>query len=228
MATTLEQPPRTRPTGRAAPRPEPLRLEPARRRVRLPELLVGLVLVGAFGLGAVLWRSAGDARLPVAVLFAPVARGAVLAEADLRPAEVALGDGVRAVAWADRGRLVGKTAVADLPAGAVLVDALVADRVALGAGEALVGLKLGPGGYPAGDLRVGDPVTVVGAVPAGAADTNAAATPPAAIAAGATVWAITDLADQEATVLVTLRMAEADAPRVSAVADQVRVVRVVR
>lgn len=194
--------------------------------MRLPELLVGLVLVGAFGLGAVLWRSAGDARLPVAVLLAPVARGAVLAEADLRPAEVALGDGVRAVAWADRARLVGKTAVADLPAGAVLVDALVADQAALGAGEALVGLKLGPGGYPAGDLRAGDPVTVVGAMTAGATDAGAAA--PATITASATVWAITDLTDQEASVLVTLRLAEADAARVSALADQVRVVRVVR
>ena len=98
----------------------------------------------------------------------------------------------------------------------------------LGAGEALVGLKLEPGAYPAGELRAGDAVAVVGAVPASAAGLTRR--PPSAtpLAATATVWAITDLADKEATVLVTLRLAEADAARVSAVADQVRVVRVVR
>ena len=163
----------------------------------MPELLLGIVLVGAFGLGAVLWRSTGDARSPVAVLRSRLAKGAVVTEADLRPAEVALGEGVRAVAWARRGELVGKTAVADLPADTVLVTALVSDQPALGAGEALVGLKLGPGAYPAGELRAGDAVAVVGAAPAATAGADAASTTPTTLAANATVWAISDLADQD-------------------------------
>ena len=234
MTTTIERPPAAlRPRGRANNPTEPTRLEPARRRkVRVPELLAGLVLVGLCGIAAVVWRSSSDARRPVAVLRASVPKGAVVTEADLRPAEVALGDGVRAVAWEHRAALVGKTALTDLPADTVLVSALVADQPALGAGEALVGLKLEPGAYPAGDLRAGDAVEVVGAVTATAAAGAAAgadAVPPAApLAASATVWSITDLADKEATVLVTLRLPEGDAARVSAVADQVRVVRVVR
>ena len=49
----------------------------------------------------------------------------------------------------------------------------------------------------------------------------------ATVAANASVWDVTDLAD-EAGVLVVLRLSEPDAAAVSAVADQVRVVRVVR
>jgi len=186
-----------------------------------------LVLVGLCGIGAVVWRSSSDARTAVAVLRSGVAKGAAVTEADLRPAEVALGDGVRAVAWERRAALVGKTALTDLPADTVLVSALVVDQPALAAGEALVGLKLEPGAYPAGDLRAGDAVEVVGAVPS--SESALSVVPAAApLAASATVWSITDLADKEATVLVTLRLPETEAAKVSAVADQVRVVRVVR
>ena len=80
MSTTLERPSPSRHERSArAPRPgrhdeRDLRLHaaPAGRRVRLPEVLLGLVLVGAAALAAVwLWSSA-TARIPIAVLRAPV------------------------------------------------------------------------------------------------------------------------------------------------------------
>jgi hypothetical protein len=144
----------------------------------------------------------------------------VIEEADLRPAEVALGDGVAAVAWEARQQLIGKTAAAALPAATVLVPGLVVDEPVLAAGEALAGLKLADGAYPAGSLRPGDAVAVVRAARAEGGDGGA-------VAANAIVWDVTDLAD-EAGVLVVLRLSEPDAAAVSAVADQVRVVRVVR
>jgi hypothetical protein len=221
MAITLD-----RPVDRARPartnRPEAVRLAPAPgpRRIRVPELVLGVVLVGVFALGAVLWQSLNNRRVAVAVLASPVSAGDVIDETDLRPAEVALGDGVAAVAWEARQQLVGKTAPAALPAATVLVPGLVVDEPVLAAGEALAGLKLADGAYPAGSLRPGDAVAVVRAAgPEGGEG--------ATVAANASVWDVTDLAD-EAGVLVVLRLSEPDATAVSAVADQVRVVRVVR
>jgi hypothetical protein len=236
MPTILERPavPRREPTsrsGRANTRDDrDLRLNaaPATRRVRLPELLLGLVLVGVAALAAVwLWSSA-TARTPIAVLRTPLSKGAVLTETDLKPAGVALGEGVRAVAWADRAQLVGRTVVADLPADTVLVSALVADQPVLGPGEALVGLKLVPGAYPAGNLAAGDAVAVVTAGDATASTGNGAAGASEAISTNATVWDVTEVADDSGAVLVTLRLDEAGAQRVSAQADQARLVRVVR
>jgi hypothetical protein len=221
MAITFDRPvDRARPAR--ATRPEAVRLTPAPgpRRIRVPELVLGVVLVGVFALGAVLWQSSNNRRVAVAVLATPVAAGDVIDETDLRPAEVALGDGVAAVAWGARQQLVGKTAAAALPAATVLVPGLVVDEPLLAAGEALAGLKLADGAYPAGSLRPGDAVAVVRAAgPEGGEG--------ATVAANATVWDITDLAD-EPGVLVVLRLSELDATAVSAVADQVRVVRVVR
>ena len=221
MAITLDRPvDRARPAR--ATRPEAVRLAPAPgpRRVRVPELVLGVVLVGVFALGAVLWQSSSNRRVSVAVLASPVGAGDVIDEADLRPAEVALGDGVAAVAWEARQQLVGKTAAAALPAATVLVPGLVVDEPVLAAGEALAGLKLADGAYPAGSLRPGDAVAVVRAAgPEGGEG--------ATVAANASVWDVTDLAD-EGGVLVVLRLSELDATAVSAVADQVRVVRVVR
>jgi hypothetical protein len=228
LATTLERPldraRSERPTRRSAAsgghglgdvRPS------GRRPVRLPELIVGIVLVGACALAAVWWQTSHSARQPVAVLSHAVTAGQLLTDADLRPADVALGEGVRAVAWADRGALVGKAVVTDLPDGVALVPGLVSDEPALAPGEALVGLLLEPGAYPAGSLQHGDAVAVV-----------AAATPQAAeggvLAADASVWDLGAIADHEGATLLTLRLAEADAARVSAAADHVRVVRVVR
>ena len=224
MAITLD-----RPVDRARParttRPEAVRLAPAPgpRRVRVPELILGVVLVGAFALGAVLWQASSNHRVSVAVLAAPVSAGDVIDEADLRPAEVVLGDGVAAVAWEARQQLVGRTAAAALPAATVLVPGLVVDEPVLAAGEALAGLKLADGSYPAGSLRPGDAVAVVRAAGPEGGEGGEGAT----VAANASVWDVTDLVD-EAGVLVVLRLGEADAAAVSAVADQVRLVRVVR
>ncbi len=232
MATTIERPPvHARERATSAPRRDDavrLRPTPRGRRVRVPELVLGVLLVGVFGLGAVLWWSSSTASAPVAVLRVPLAAGAVVTEADLRPADVTLSAGVGAVAWSARSQLVGKSAVAALPAGAVLVPGLVAEQPVLAAGEALVGLKLGPGGYPAGSLAPGDSVAVVAAASPVAGDAAGSSRQPDVLASQATVWEVTPTADAEATVLVTLRLAEADAQRVSAAADQVRVVRVVR
>jgi hypothetical protein len=226
MSLTIDRPPaRARTARRPAPTEHALRLEPARRgrRVRVPELVLGVLLVGGGAFAALAWHTSSTARVAVTVLASPVAAGEVIDDVDLRPAEVALGEGVVAVAWEGRQQLVGRTAAAALPAGALLTPGLVTDVPALAAGEALVGLRLAPEAHPAGNLERGDAVAVVVAAgPPGSGQDGGT------LASSATVWDVSALADQQASVLVTLRMPEADAAAVSAVADQVRVVRVVR
>ena len=230
MATTLERPVDARArTGRPSSaargdaglgdvRPS------GRRPVRLPELVVGIVLVGVCALAAVWWQAAQGARQAVTVLSHAVTDGQVLTDADLRPADVALGDGVRAVAWSDRGALLGKAAVTDLPDGVTLVPGLVSSQPVLAPGEALVGLLLEAGAFPAGSLQPGDAVAVVAATTDAAGEAGTGAV----LASEASVWELGAMADHDGAALVTLRLSEADAARVSAAAEHVRVVRVVR
>ncbi len=181
------------------------------------------MLVGAFALAAVVWQRSTAARTPITVLSAAVTKGAVITDADLRPAPVALDRGMRAVAWTQRHRLVGKVALVDLPVGTVLASSLVTDNAALAPGESLVGLKLAPGAYPS-DLRAGDHLAVVRTADAQAPS----AAGDAVLASDASVWSVTPLGDQGGARLVTVRLPEAEGAVVSAVADHVHVVRVVR
>lgn len=208
------------PTGERRPSARP---GPA-ARIRVPEVALGVVLVVGFGLAAVLWQSSSSRRVPVTVLARDVRRGDVIQPADLRPEPVGAGEGVPLVAWSDHHRLVGSVARADLPAGLPLRAELVGDRPALEAGEGLVALRLAAGAFPAGSLEAGDTVDVVYAPPAGA-DADPAS-PVTVVAAGAVVWDVVDLADVEASALVTLRLPVAAAHQVSTVAGSVRLVRV--
>jgi len=49
----------------------------------------------------------------------------------------------------------------DLPAGQLLSPALATERLVVVSGQALVGLRLGPGEFPVAGLRPGDAVMVV-------------------------------------------------------------------
>jgi flagella basal body P-ring formation protein FlgA len=104
---------------RAQTRGPLVRLEPptSRRRSRVPELVLGIVLVAAFGLGTVLWQTSSAKREPKLVLARPVQRGDVLTADALRVENVRLTTGVNAVGSDEARTVVGKIAVADLAAG---------------------------------------------------------------------------------------------------------------
>ena len=108
-----------------------------------------------------------------------------------------------------------------LPAATVLVPGLVVDEPVLAAGRSARRSEA----RPTAPTR---PAAFDRATPSpscGRPGPRVARAPPSR--ANASVWDVTDLAD-EAGVLVVLRLSEPDAAAVSAVADQVRVVRVVR
>lgn len=196
----------------------------ARRRVRVPELALGVVLVFGFGLAAVVWQSSSSRRVPVTVLATELRRGEVVGLADLRAEAVGSGEGVPLVAWSDHDQFVGKVALADLPAGLPLRPELVGEVPDLGAGDGLVALRLVPGSFPAGSLRVGDVVDVVFAPPTGVEPDPAL--PPSIVASAASVWDVAELADAEGSALVTLRLPIGSAHQVGAAAGSVRLVRV--
>lgn len=204
----------------AARRRQPVSPRP---RIRVPEVALGVILVVGFGLAAVVWQSSSSRRVPVVVLASDVRRGEVIGAADLRAEGIGAGADVPLVPWADHGSLVGRVAVADLPAGLPLRPQLVADATELATGEALVALRLTPGSYPAGSLRVGDTVDVVFAPPAGIEPDPAAVT---VVAEAASVWDLAELADADGSDLVTLRLSVDAARQVGAVAGSVRLVRV--
>lgn len=152
---------------KTATRPAPdrvdgLRLPPARRRVHVPTVLIGVLLVVGCALAfGVLARDLSDAR-GVVVLARPVPRGTVLSEADLAVAQLPQDTGVRATPATDRQRLLGRTLLVSLPAGTALTtDLVTAGAVDIGPTSRTLGLLLEPGGYPTTSLAPGDTVSVV-------------------------------------------------------------------
>lgn len=139
----------------------PFRLEPPRRRVQVPQLLVAVFLVAVSALAAVVLFSRAAAREPVLALASPVERGQVVASADLMVVYVATDDPIASLAGEAASGLVGLTAVADLEAGTILTSAHFVVRSLLDSGEGVVGLALAPGEYPTPLLAPGDMVDVV-------------------------------------------------------------------
>lgn len=134
-------------------------LPPTRPRVRVPELVVGILLVAGCALGVLVWHISATTTREALVLARPVGRGQLLTAADFAPAPVA-GSGVVLVPYADRTRFEGRFAATDLAAGTPLADSLALAATPLPAGEALIGRRLAPGLFPSG-LAAGDAVVVV-------------------------------------------------------------------
>lgn len=139
----------------------PFRLEPPRRRVQVPQLLIAVFVVAVSALVAVVLFSGAAAREPVLALAEPVERGQVISSGDLMVVFVATDDPITTLSSEAASGIVGLTAVADLEAGTILTGAHFVSRSVLDAGEGVVGLALSPGEYPTLLLAPGDRVDVV-------------------------------------------------------------------
>ncbi|HEX6257253.1 MAG TPA: SAF domain-containing protein [Euzebyales bacterium] len=196
---------------RATREPTP-RIAPARRRVHVPTLLAGLLLVVGCALGfAVLTQTLSEQR-PVVALSRPVARGTVLTEADLAVAQVTADSTIATLPADDRARLLGRTLLTSLPAGAVVTpDLVTAASVDIGPSARTVGLLLDPGGYPTSTLAPGDQVTIV--------DTGGAGR---VLAEDAVVARVESVVDGSATRLVSIVVGAQSATAVTTAAAQDR------
>ena len=148
-------------TASPGPRPAPApKVAAAPRQLQTRWLIAVAVLVllgGAVMLYAVPLYSG---HTTVVVMARDVKMGAILSAADLTTTDVAVGPQV-AVVHPQDGALLGKTAVADLSAGALLSPRQVGDAPVLAAGQQLVPVRLKLGQRPQQGLSAGQQVLAV-------------------------------------------------------------------
>ena len=138
------------------------------RRQRIPELAVGVLLVVGCALAALVLAAGGRDRTPVVAVAGDVARGQVLTDADLSIVHVESDSSLAYTPGEDREDLVGRAALSDLPAGALVTAEQLGDPVgAVERGLGTVGLSVDTGQLPSLRLAPGDEVSVVAAGDAG-------------------------------------------------------------
>lgn len=131
------------------------------RRMRIPQLVVGVLLTAGAALGFVLFNASSVQRTAVLALVNDIDRGHILAADDLQVVYVGTDD-VLALTPADRSELlVGRAAVLALPAGTLLTVDQLAEGRTMVPGAGVVGLALSPGQYPTPRLAIGDLVNVL-------------------------------------------------------------------
>lgn len=187
-------------------------LRPPGRRVRTPELAIGLLVTTVFALGAVLWHLSAVDKVPALATSARVERGEVIEAGDVHVVYVSSDDDLARLDSSQMNRVVGHVAVVDLAEGTLLTSSAVAEVNAVNSDDGVVGLALDPGAYPARGLAPGDRVNVVRA--ADVADLDAE---PAVVASNASVFAVEELSSDR--LLVSVLTTEADAAAVAASAD---------
>ncbi len=136
-------------------------IAPPRRRVRMPELVIGVMVMTAFALGAVMWHLSAVDKSPALAVVGSVERGETISASHVHVVYVASDNALARLTEADLNTVVGRVALVDLAPGTLLTRSVVADRPALEDGDGIVGLSLEPGGYPAMGLSPGDLVNVV-------------------------------------------------------------------
>lgn len=197
MPDTLARPSRrTRPgsTGAGA-----MAIPPAAppREVRLPEIVVGVLLVAGCALGALIWQRSQDSTTTIVVAARAIPRGTVITAEHLGGARVG-GETSGLIAGDAAGSLLGETAQIDIAAGVPLTTGASMRSEPLRADEALIGLALEPGQAPNGLEPLDVVRPIVSRVDAlGQRDSIA-------LDGAATVWSV-DLDSTAAPMVVTLR-----------------------
>lgn len=187
-----------RPRGSSGRRPVAAQPITPKRSFRLPEVMLGVLLVAGCALAAVLWQQHTDTTVTVVVAARQIARGTVVSAADLGGAQI--GGETSALITGDRAStLLGQIAVVDIPSGSPLSAALVTAERPLGADEALTSMALEPGRMPP-DLAPNDHVRII--VTASAGSTGAASTE--LLESEAVVWSV-GLSQDGVSTVVTVR-----------------------
>jgi len=179
-----------------------------RRRSRISEIVVGVVIVLVCGLGVVLWHASTTHSELALVLTRSLRAGETLTADALTSRAVQVGSSVSHVSASEAGRVVGKVATADLSAGTLVSSGLFAAQPAVPAGATVVSAALIPGQFATFGLRPGQVVDAI----------HTADDASATVLARATVFEIRPLEDAAHTWIVSLLVPEADAAPVASAA----------
>ncbi len=131
------------------------------RQRQLPWVALGLTVTLTAAIIFSLWASSLSNRTAVAVAGREIRAGSLIQIDDLRAVEVASGQGADFIPMADLETVVGRTARAIIPEGAVLHPDLLTASSPIDQGMAVVGTVLHPGEYPIAGLSPGQEVGVV-------------------------------------------------------------------
>ena len=171
-----------------------------RRRWRIPELAIGVVLMCGGALGAILLSRSGDSMVVVVGSAHNLERGVQITSQDLIALEVPSSFATSFVMGANAKSLIGQTMLINLNASSPITTAMLSPTVGLLPGEALTSSAIDIGKFPV-DLAVGDSVRVV-TVPDLAISES---TEPSMFANEVIIYSITQTSDNNDVALVTFR-----------------------
>ena len=191
----------------------------AKRRWRIPELAVGLVLMLGGALGAILLSRSGDSMVIVVGAAHDLQRGDKITPKDLVAVETSQSLSGSFITEAQASALIGQTALVDLRASTPLTVSMFSDQQQLLPNEALTSAAIQQGNYPI-DLAVGDQVRIV-TVPDIALNQNAL---PELFDQVVTIWSL-NKSENNDSALVTFR-SSLDLSMAIAKAGEVHIVRV--
>jgi hypothetical protein len=191
----------------------------AKRRWRIPELAVGLVLMLGGALGAILLSRSGDSIVIVVGAAHDLQRGDKITPQDLVAVETSQSLSGSFITEAQASALIGQTALVDLQASTPLTVSMFSDQQQLLPNEALTSAAIHQGNYPI-DLAVGDQVRIV-TVPDIALSQNAI---PELFNQVVTIWSL-NKSENNDSALVTFR-SSLDLSMAIAKAGEVHIVRV--
>ncbi|MDP3893627.1 SAF domain-containing protein [Nocardioides sp.] len=146
--------------GQGGPAETPIGPPPKQRR-RPMLWAIGIALVALGGLGAGWVTLTVSDTQSVLALSADVDRGSVVEAHHLVAVQISTDPALTPVPADQRDAVIGQRAARDLTAGTVLSAGSIAEEVIPGDGQTLVGVALTPAQMPAGQVRVGDQVTIV-------------------------------------------------------------------
>lgn len=197
----------------------------AKKKSRVPEIALGVLLVAGCALAALAWQTIADPSRSVLAASANISRGDVISADNLQVVEVASNDIINVIESDQFSSINGQIAQVDLSPGSLLTGDMVADVVSIERGQALVGMTISRGDLPSSTLRIGSPVDVV-ITPSNTNDesfsTDAAS---ATLVRNARIAEISAGSDR---VILSLTVAEGDAPALARAiaAERVRLVAV--
>ena len=191
----------------------------AKRRWRIPELAVGLVLMLGGALGAILLSRSGDSIVIVVGAAHDLQRGDKITPQDLVAVETSQSLSGSFITEAQASALIGQTALVDLQASTPLTVSMFTDQQQLLPNEVLTSAAIQQGNYPI-DLAVGDQVRIV-TVPDIALSQNAL---PELFDQVVTIWSL-NKSENNDSALVTFR-SSLDLSMAIAKAGEVHIVRV--
>lgn len=190
-----------------------------RRRVSVPRVLLGAVLVLGFALAGAVVANRVDTRVPVLAAAHNIAAGQTISDVDVTVVRVAAESGVATLPDTQRATVLGRTAAMPVAAGTLLQPAQLGDVAWPPAGQAVIAVGVKPGHAPAG-LTAGSHVTVLIVPTSNAPGTAAASGPSSVVQADATVVSVEQATDQSGTLVVSLLLSGSAATKIASTAGE--------